>query len=149
MGAAMALLCLPAQAEGGIQVGFLTCEVSRGFGFIFGSSRDLDCTFSDATGKKASGYKGAISTFGVDIGYVQGGIIAWAVLAPTRDVGAGALEGQYAGLSASATPGAGVGANVLVGGSERAISLQPVSVSGAIGLNAAAGITAISLTALR
>lgn len=136
----------PAQAESGVAVGFLTCEVASGFGFIFGSSRDLECTYSDATGKKVSGYKGAITTFGVDIGYIQGGIIAWGVIAPTADVAPGALAGQYAGVSASATVGAGAGANVLVGGLNKSISLQPVSVSGSTGLNAAAGITAISLT---
>jgi len=45
--------------------------------------------------------------------------------------------------------GAGVGANVLVGGLNKSISLQPVSVQGTTGLNAAAGITTISLTAVK
>jgi hypothetical protein len=138
-----------ASAESGVKVGFLTCEVSSGFGFIFGSSRDLDCTYSGVDGKKVNSYKGTISTFGADIGYIQGGIIAWGVIAPTTDVKPGALEGQYAGVSASATVGAGVGANVLVGGLNKSISLQPVSVQGTTGLNAAAGITTISLTAVK
>lgn len=138
-----------ASAESGVKVGFLTCEVSSGFGFIFGSSRDLDCTYSGVDGKKVNSYKGAISTFGVDVGYIQGGIIAWGVIAPTSDVKPGALEGTYAGVSASATVGAGVGANVLVGGLNKSISLQPVSVQGTTGLNAAAGITTISLTAVK
>jgi len=138
-----------ASAETGVKVGFLTCEVSSGFGFIFGSSRDLDCTYSGVDGKKVSSYKGTISTFGVDIGYIQGGIIAWGVIAPTTDVKPGALEGVYSGVSASATVGAGVGANVLVGGLNKSISLQPVSVQGTTGLNAAAGITTISLTAVK
>ena len=138
-----------ASAESGVKVGFLTCEVSSGFGFIFGSSRDLDCTYSGVDGKKVNSYKGSISTFGVDIGYIQGGIIAWGVIAPTSDVKPGALEGTYAGVSASATVGAGVGANVLVGGLNKSISLQPVSVQGTTGLNAAAGITTISLTAVK
>jgi len=138
-----------ASAESGVKVGFLTCEVSSGFGFIFGSSRDLDCTYSGVDGKKVNSYKGTISTFGVDIGYIQGGIIAWGVIAPTSDVKPGALEGVYSGVSASATVGAGVGANVLVGGLNKSISLQPVSVQGTTGLNAAAGITTISLTAVK
>ena len=138
-----------ASAESGVKVGFLTCEVSSGFGFIFGSSRDLDCTYSGVDGKKVNSYKGSISTFGVDIGYIQGGIIAWGVIAPTSDVKPGALEGVYSGVSASATVGAGVGANVLVGGLNKSISLQPVSVQGTTGLNAAAGITTISLTAVK
>jgi len=149
IGGALSLAGLPAQAESGVKVGFLTCDVSSGFGFVFGSSRDLNCTYSDATGKKVGEYKGTISTFGVDVGYIQGGIIAWGVIAPTSDVSPGALAGQYAGVSASATVGAGVGANVLVGGLNKSITLQPVSVSGSTGLNAAAGITAISLTATK
>src|SRR6516225_8194491 len=38
----------------------------------------------------------------------------------------GALSGTYGGVGAQATAGAGVGANVLVGGSGRAFSLQPI-----------------------
>ena len=136
-----------APAETGVKVGLLTCEVSSGFGFIFGSSRDLDCTYSGVDGKKVAGYSGKISNFGVDIGYVQGGIIAWGVIAPTSDVTPDALAGQYAGVSATGTVGVGVGAKVLVGGLDKSISLQPVSIEGTTGLNAAAGITAMSLTA--
>ena len=57
----------------------------------------------------------------------------------------GALEGDYVGVSASATAGVGVGANVLVGGFDKSISLQPLSVSGNEGLNVAAGIGSITL----
>ena len=44
-----------------------------------------------------------------------------------------------------ATVGAGVGANALVGGSNRSVALQPLSVQGQVGLNAAAGIGALEL----
>ena len=39
------MLSTPAQAQG-IKVGVLTCNVASGFGFIFGSSRAINCTFS-------------------------------------------------------------------------------------------------------
>jgi hypothetical protein len=39
----------------------------------------------------------------------------------------------------------GAGANVLVGGSSKQITLQPVSVEGSVGLNAAAGIGVVEL----
>ena len=39
----------------------------------------------------------------------------------------------------------GVGANALVGGSNRSVALQPLSVQGQVGLNAAAGIGALEL----
>ena len=40
---------------------------------------------------------------------------------------------------------AGLGANVLVGGSNRAVALQPVSVQGQVGLNIAAGVGTLEL----
>jgi hypothetical protein len=67
------------------------------------------------------------------------------VLAPTSNLSPGALAGEFAGATGSATVGVGAGANVLVGGSSRTISLQPVSFEGSTGLNVAAGIGAISL----
>jgi hypothetical protein len=67
------------------------------------------------------------------------------VFAPTGTVNAGALEGNYGGATASAAVGVGAGANVLIGGSSNTISLQPVSISGATGLNVAGGIAALSL----
>ena len=60
-----------------------------------------------------------------------------------------ALAGNYGGASAEATVGAGVGANVLVGGSNRTIQLQPLSVQGQTGLNVAAGVTGIELRWVR
>ena len=52
---------------------------------------------------------------------------------------------QTPGAVVSATVGAGAGANVLVGGSSKQVSLQPVSVEGSIGLNVAAGIGEVDL----
>jgi hypothetical protein len=41
--------------------------------------------------------------------------------------------------------GPGLGVNVLIGGSRRAIVLQPLSVERAIGFNVAAGVTSLTL----
>jgi hypothetical protein len=111
---------------------------------VFGSSKDLHCTFRPS-GHPREHYTGSISKFGVDIGYTEGGILVWGVFAPSSDVRAGALEGDYGGATASATVGVGLGANVLVGGLDKSIALQPLSVEGNKGLNVAAGIGAISL----
>jgi hypothetical protein len=135
----------PAQAQG-VKAGVLTCNVASGFGFIFGSSRALNCTFSPSGGGPPQHYSGAVNTFGVDIGYVQSAVIVWAVLAPTANPEPGSLAGTYAGATASATVGVGVGANLLVGGSGNTISLQPLSIEGNTGLNVAGGIAAITLT---
>ena len=133
-----------ALAQGGVRVGTLTCNVASGWGFVFGSSKALHCTFAPAAGH-AEFYAGAINKFGVDIGYTQGGVLIWAVFAPTANLAPGALTGNYVGATGSATAGVGVGANVLIGGSNSTISLQPVSVEGNTGLNVAAGIGSISL----
>jgi len=138
-------LTAPAQAaEHGVKVGTLTCHVASGWGFIFGSSKDLHCNFRP-NGRGGEHYAGSVSKFGVDIGYTDGGELIWAVFAPTSDIRAGALEGDYAGATASATVGVGLGANVLVGGLDKSIALQPLSVEGNTGLNVAAGIGAINL----
>src|ERR1700730_153311 len=138
-------LNIPAQAQG-LVVGVLTCNVASGFGFIFGSSRAVNCTFTPKGGGPRQRYVGAINKFGVDIGYPQGGVIVGTVVAPTATVGPGALSGTYTGATASATVGAGLGANVLVGGSGNSIALQPVSIEGTTGLNVAAGIAEMTLT---
>ena len=134
----------PAQAQA-VKAGALTCNVASGFGFIFGSSKAVNCTFSP-NGGPPQHYVGSIDKFGVDIGYVQSAVIIWAVLAPTTNPEPGSLAGTYAGATASATVGVGVGANVLVGGSANSISLQPVSIEGNTGLNVAGGVAALTLT---
>jgi hypothetical protein len=142
---AVLLAGLPAMAdEGGVKAGLLTCEVASGWGFVFGSSKDLKCTFSSRPGV-AERYSGTIDKFGVDIGYSGATVIAWTVLAPSTDVSAGALAGTYAGATGSAAVGAGVGANVLVGGGAKSITLQPVSFQAGTGLNVAGGIATLNL----
>jgi len=135
----------PAHAAVTTKVGTLTCHVDSGFGFIFGSSRSLACTYTSARDGTFQHYTGDISKFGVDIGYIQSGVIIWSVLAPTTDLGAGALSGGYVGLTAAGSIGGGTGANILTGGSSHTFSLQPVSIEGDKGLNVAAGIAAITL----
>jgi len=145
-GAAAAALFagLPAaQAQSGANVGSLNCTVAGGVGFIFGSSKDLSCLFTRTNGT-AERYTGTIQKFGVDIGFTKEAHMVWVVLAP-GNIAPGSLAGGYGGATASGTVGVGVGANVLVGGSSKQVTLQPVSVEGSKGLNVAAGIGAIDL----
>ena len=144
MGAA-AGFATPADAAG-VKVGVLTCHVSSGWGFVFGSSKDLNCSYSPKkAGARTEHYSGTVSKYGVDIGYTESAVIVWAVVAPTSDLKPGALEGNYAGVTASATVGYGVGAHALLGGFDKSIALQPLSIEGNKGLNVAAGIGAITL----
>ena len=107
----------PARAQGGAQVGTLTCNVASGWGFVFGSSRALRCTFATTSGR-VERYTGSIQRFGVDIGYTKAGVLIGGFFAPSSDLAPGALAGNFVGATGSATVGVGAGANVLVGGSE-------------------------------
>jgi len=137
-------LSAPVYAAGGVRAGTLTCNVSSGWGFIIGSSRDLRCTYSPSSGASEH-YNGTVTKFGVDIGYVSSAVIVWAVIAPTGNIAPGSLAGDYGGATASATIAVGLGANALVGGSNNTIALQPLSIEGNTGLNVAGGIAAITL----
>jgi hypothetical protein len=141
--ATSAWLAVPAEAAG-VKVGVLTCNVDSGWGYVLGSSKDVRCNYVPNKGF-GEHYVGSISKVGVDIGYTKGGVLIWDVVAPASDMKPGALQGGYGGVSASATVGAGVGANVLLGGFDKSIALQPVSIEGNTGLNVAAGIGALNL----
>jgi hypothetical protein len=147
VGAAIAMAALSGAANAapaGVKVGTLTCDVAGGAGFIFGSSKDLTCSYEPSKAR-VERYAGTISKWGVDIGYTGKGKLIWAVFAPSSDVRPGALEGEYAGATAQANVGVGLGANALIGGLDKSIALQPLSVQGSTGLNVAAGIGQISL----
>ncbi len=127
----------------GVKIGSLSCHEKSGWGFIFGSSNAVRCTFS--SGDRVEQYDGSISKFGVDVGYQQSGVLIWEVIAPDDHPGQGALDGHYGGLTAGAAVGVGLDANALVGGSSSTITLQPLSIEGMTGLNVAAGIAEMTL----
>ena len=138
-----------------VEVGTLICDVSGGIGMIIASQKAVQCTFAPsqlappAPPPAAELYYGTIKKLGVDIGATTAGQIIWAVYAPTTQWTPGALAGVYAGATAEATFAVGLGANVLVGGSDRTIALQPLSVSGQTGFNVAAGVAALELAPAR
>ncbi len=142
----MGALAAPAIAQKAApaKVGTLNCDISAGIGLIVASKKQVTCLFTPSNGSPKEVYVGSINKFGLDIGATTGGQMVWAVYAPTS-VQVGALTGSYVGATAEATVGAGLGANVLVGGSDRTISLQPISVQGQTGLNLAAGVADLQL----
>jgi hypothetical protein len=148
VGALAAIVAGAAAAQERVQVGQLTCDISGGIGLIFGSQRTLNCTFTPSFPGPVEFYAGTLTKLGIDIGVTTGGAMVWLVYAPTSRP-AGALSGSYGGATAEATVVAGVGANVLIGGSRRTIELQPVSLQGQSGLNVAAGVAGIDLRWVR
>lgn len=88
---------------------------------------------------------GALNMVGLDIGLTAGGVLGWAVLAPTTGVPADASAGEYVGASGEIGLGVDVGTNVLIGGSLRPFALQLVSVQGSVAVNVALGVSALKL----
>lgn len=131
---------------GGVRIGTLSCDIGGGVGYVLGSAKPVDCVFKSASGsRRTETYTGAIRKFGVDLGFTTRSKLVWAVFAPTAGYHRGSLGGVYDGATAEATVGAGVGANVLIGGTSGSIVLQPLSVTGQIGLNVAATGTSMTL----
>ncbi|MBO0736912.1 MAG: DUF992 domain-containing protein [Alphaproteobacteria bacterium] len=141
--AALGAVTLASPAHAQVQAGVLACNVGGGWGGIIGSSRPVACTFSGPGGIEH--YTGTLSQLGVDLGYLDGAHLVWHVVAPTAYPAPGSLAGQYTGVSGSAAVGFGGGAHVLVGGSQRSFSLQPVSFRTQGGLNVQAGLSSLTL----
>jgi hypothetical protein len=123
--------------------GQLKCHVEGGMSFIIGSSRKVDCVYTPAGGGVPEAYTGSINKIGIDLGWQKGGVLLWGVLSPGLTKGPGALAGNYVGASAEVAAGVGAGANALVGGNK--VVLNPISVTGDIGINLAAGIADLDL----
>lgn len=146
--ALIAMLAMPASAQtpaSWTQVGMLKCRLNPSIGFIIAGHQSMECGFTQDAPYPPQAYQGALNMLGLDIGISAGGVLGWAVLAPTVGVPAGALAGEYVGASGDIGLGLGVGANVLVGGSGRTFALQPVSLEGSVAVNVALGVSALKL----
>ena len=140
---AAGMMAMPANAAG-VRVGTLSCDVEGGWGYVLGSQKDLNCVLKTMNGQVAH-YTGDITKLGIDVGYTNAGTLIWGVVAPSKDLKADALEGSYGGVTAGATVAVGGNLNVLVGGFDKSITLQPISVEGNTGLAVAAGVGAMQL----
>ena len=143
-----AMLSLPAAAQAPqswTQVGSLSCKIDPNIGFIIVGHQPMECLFTPNTQTPPQAYDGAINTVGLNVGISAGGMLGWAVFAPTTGVPAGALAGDYVGVSGDIGIGIGAGANVLLGGSGRTIALQPLSLQGSVALNVVLGVSSLKL----
>ena len=134
-----------AQTRPPFRVGGLTCNTGPRVGLVLGSRQDMRCVFvASATGQQYV-YTGTIRRLGVDLGVTRGGTLFWAVFARNSQIGRATLRGSYVGASGNVALGLGLGAKVLIGGSRRTITLQPLSVEGQIGINLALGVATLAL----
>jgi hypothetical protein len=147
---ALMLICTGVTAAQGeaFRVGRLSCIGSPRVGRVLGSTQTLRCVFHRTGFSQRYVYEGKIRRVGLDVGVIQAGTLSWAVFARNSPrIGSGTLTGSYVGASARAALGPGFGANVLIGGSRRSIVLQPLSIERKIGINLAAGLTNLTLSA--
>jgi hypothetical protein len=135
----------PAEAQRRTQVGRLRCTLDPSVGLVVGSRQRMSCEFVADRRAFRDLYSGTMTRVGLDLGITGGGVLRWAVFARTKGLRRGALAGTYVGASGDITLGVGVGANALVGGSGRSIMLQPLSVSGQVGVNLALGVARLTL----
>ncbi|MBV1699875.1 MAG: DUF992 domain-containing protein [Hyphomicrobiales bacterium] len=133
-----------AQTPTWIQAGQLTCKLNPSVGFVIFGHQSMECNFQPVSGP-AQPYQGAINTIGIDLGVTGPGGLAWAVFGSAGGLPAGALAGEYIGVSGDAGLGLGAGANVLIGGSNRSVALQPLSLEGAVAINVVAGLSQLKL----
>jgi len=150
--AAAASTLAPSNAQAtNIKLGVLTCDVDAGVGLLIGSQKDLECVFVPGNANLPHDwYYGTVTKIGLDIGITAATVIKWVVLGVNVDAAApGALSGRYGGVAASASVGLGVGANALIGGSNKGFVLQPFSVEGKVGINLAIGLAGIVLKSSR
>ena len=147
LSAALVAMAGPAVSQGPTwtQSGMLSCKLNPSIGFVIFGHQSMECRFVPSIPGPPQFYEGALNTVGIDIGIVGTGGLAWGVLAPTAGIPAGALAGTYVGASGDVALGAGVGANVLVGGSNRSFALQPLSVEGSVALNVTLGLSSLQL----
>jgi hypothetical protein len=139
-----ALLPATAFAEGAA-IGTLQCHISGGVGMILMENQALDCVYQPLRGGRPSHYIGSLTNVGANIGINGPGVMTWEVVAAVKQQAPGDLAGDYVGAQGDVAVGAGVGGAVLVGGSQNAFSLQPVSFSLNSGLDLSVGFGKISL----
>ena len=127
------------------RIGTLECKVAPNVSFIVGSMRTAGCTFYPANSKQRHRYKADLDRIGIDLNVSQGGNLIWAVHAHNKRLYPGDLRGVYRGASGNIAVVVGLAANVLVGGSNNTVALQPLSGETNVGVGISLGIGEIEL----
>ena len=62
----------------------LRCKLNPSIGFVIAGHQSTECSFTPNGSNPPQAYQGALNTVGLDIGVSAGGVLGWAVFAPTR-----------------------------------------------------------------
>ena len=140
----LAASAMPVSAQQQVQAGMLECRGGESISFVVGSVSQFSCIYRPDFGP-AQAYRATLRRAGIDVGVTAVAGLAWAVFAPTKQIGLGDLSGNYGGATAGGAVVLGAGANVLYGGSNNSFALQPLSIEGQVGLNINAGVAGLEL----
>ena len=143
--ALVAAIPAPASAQSQSEAGTLNCQLRPTIGLIIGSRQRMSCVFTIANTGRRETYEGRITRLGLDIGISAGGRMVWLVRARSARLPPRALTGLYVGASGDIALGVGVGANALIGGSDKSVVLQPLSLEASVGVNLALGVAGLRL----
>ena len=132
------------------QIGIITCDYIPGskVNLLIHSSASFNCVFEHGGQKDYYDGEAGIG-LGLDLQWTERSTMAYSVMASTgTDMDwSTALTGTYTGGKASAALGVGLGAAVLIGGSNDSVGLVPLAIEGSTGIGATAGIGYLSLKA--
>jgi hypothetical protein len=127
------------------RIGTLECRIAPNVSFVVGSIRTAGCNFYPINQRRIHRYKADIGRIGLDLNISGGGVLIWAVHAHNRRLHPGDLRGTYTGASGNIALGLGLGGNVLFGGSNNTVALQPLSGEGNIGVGLSVGVGQLHL----
>lgn len=125
-----------ASAQSGAPAGRLSCHAEAGIAAAVGAQRPIECRFTPRRGP-VQRYLGVVRSFGLDVGSIRRTTMSWRVYGPYARAPLGVLSGRYVVATG--------GANLLVGGTDNLVRLQPFSLHRGRGLNVAAGVTGFEL----
>jgi Protein of unknown function (DUF992) len=142
-------LAAAAETSSGTKIGTLECKTvpHSGINLLIHSTVDVTCVFKSTAGEEEH-YKGETGIgLGVDLAVKSNETLGYLVFASDFKKGTYKLAGKYLGGGGSATVGVGVGAQALVGGSNKSVSLQPLVLSSSEGIGVTGGVTYLYLQA--
>jgi len=145
----MAAPAFAGHSSAGTKIGVLTCNAipNSKVNLLIHSTTDVDCTFKSTAGDGTEHYVGETGVgLGIDLKWDSESHLVFTVFAAENSGVNKLSDGKYVGAGAEAAAGLGLGAHVLVGGSNKSISLQP-AIQGGTGAGASAGITYLYLQA--
>lgn len=129
--------------------GTLTCNLDPALGLVVGSVRGANCSYDryDRRGRVVrETYAGTMSRGGFDVGLTSGQTLSWNVVTSGGRSRPGMLTRAFDGASADMTVIAGPGTHATMSDAGDTISLQPVSMSGQVGVGVGFGAADLLLT---